>query len=352
MSNLKPSTRLLIRTFIYCFFISFIFLLFTSNNSFLYEKKYYYDNYLMNSMFNNSFMLFILELISNTLLLFFSYKIYRLFLSKYASKLLIPIIMVSLTTCEVFGYGGSPVEFVLSLSVIGLYFYLRHFKRKMLDMKEMFLCGILSGLTFVIDYYLFGIWIGFGIVLLLDYIINRHQKKNGIKRFTIYLIGILLVVGLVFLREYLFNDINEYLNIYFVDKFCFHMKGFINNFLTNLWSLGVINYWIIIVGSIMLFRLNINTFSKIGLIIMALLLVIGFSINYLDNNILIMMSYYVLGLLGIYTLLDNWLLDFNKYYYKFLIVIITIICFLLNIYGANHLDDMKLLNNYVIVFKK
>ena len=351
MSDLKPSTRLLIKTFVYCLVISFIMLLFGSNNSFLY-KDISINNYMLNKIYNHGrFIPFILEIISNTLLLFSSYRIFRLFVSKYTSKICIPLIMASIVTCNSFLNGGTASEFILSFVMITLYYYLRHFRKKMLVNKEMFLCGILAGLTFMIDYYLIGLFIGFGLFITLDYFINRHQKKNGMKRLSSYLFGMLLMIGIICLIEYSFYDFNSFLNSYFVDRFQFNLSNY-RVILNNIWNLGVINYWFIILSPFLLFKWNVNGFCKIGIIVILLLMIFGIYFNYYDNNSLLLMSYFIIGFLGICILFENSLLDFIKYYYRGIIVFITIISVLLCIFGANNIDSINLINNGLILFKK
>jgi len=348
--NVKPSDKIIFNTFIYCIFISFIMLLFTSNNSLLYESNSYYDNYLFNGINGlNRTILFILEVGINTVLLFYSYKIFRLFINRYSSKILIPILMCSVVTSSFYGRGGNYYEYVLSLIVVGLYYYLRHFKKKMIENSEMFICGILAGLTFIIDYYLFGFWIGFCLIIVLDYFINRKQKKNGFKHLFSYLIGILIVVGLMFLKEYYFKNIDNYLNNYYINRFNinFDIKSIIN----DLKDIGIICYWIILISPLGLIKLKINGYSKIGLIIIMVLMILGINFYINTNNMFILFSLYIIGLLGISNILDDRLYDFIKYYYKGIIIVVSILCILFSIYGSNYLYDINLLNNN-IVFKK
>ena len=351
MRDLKPSTKLLIRTFIYCVFISFIMLLFTSCNSFLYSSNNV-NNYMINKLYNTGrFIPFILEIVCNTLLLFSSYRMFRLFISKYSSKICIPLIMVSIVTCNSFLDGGTSSEFIISLVMICFYYYLRHFKKKMLGNKEMFICGILSGLVFMIDYYLIGFFLGFIIFIVLDYFINRHQKKNGFKRLMSFIIGFILICGLFIFIEYSFYDLNDFLNSYFVKRFNINISNY-KNILTSIWNLGVINYWLILLSIILLFRWNVNGYCKIGIIFMFLFMVLGIYINYYDNNSLVLLSYFIIGLLGIGIIFDNKLLDFIKNYYKGILVFITIISIFLCLFGANNIDNINLLINNSIVFKK
>ena len=351
MSDIKPSTKLLIKTFVYCFFISFVMILFCSNNSFLYDSNSV-NNYMVGKLYNHGrFIPFLLEILSNTILLFSSYRIFRLFVNKYTSKICIPLILVSIVTCNSFLNGGTSVEFILSLVMVCFYYYFRHFKKKMLVNKEMFLCGILAGITFIVDYYLIGMFIGFGLFITLDYFINRHQKKNSMKRLFSYLFGFILSVGIICLLEYSFYDFNSFLESYFVDRFNFNLSNY-RVILTNIWNLGFFNYWLIILSPILLFKWNINGFSKIGIIVMLLLMILGIYINYYDNNCLLLLSYFIIGLLGICIFFDDMLIDFIKYYYKGIVVFITIISILLCIFGANNIDSINLLNNGLIIFKK
>ena len=350
MSDLKPSTRLLIRSFIYCLCISFIMITISSNNSFLYSDNSI-NNYVLNRLYNHGrFIPFLLEIFSNTLLLFSSYRILRLFISKYSSKILIPFILVSIVTCNSFLFGGTASEYIFSCIMICLYYYFRHFKKKMLGNKELFICGILSGITFIIDYYLLGLFIGFIIFIVLDYFINRHQKKNGFKRLMSFIFGFILVIGIFLLCEYSFYDINDYFDIYFKSRFQFNLSNY-KVILTNIWNLGVINYWLILLSPILLFKLNVNNYCKLGIIFMLILMLVGIYINYCDNNCLIILCYFIIGLLGLFNILDSMLLDFIKNYYKGILVFITILCIFICIFGANNLDGMKLLDNNSIVFK-
>ena len=81
------------------------------------------------------------------------------------------------------------------------------------------------------------------------------------------------------------------------------------------------------------------------------LMILGINFYINTNNMFILFSMYIIGLLGISNILDDRLYDFIKYYYKGIIIVVSILCILFSIYGSNYLYDINLLNNN-IVFKK
>ena len=157
---------------------------------------------------------FILEVLSFTIFLYYLHKTFNIYFDKKYSLFLLPIIAFLITTNNSFVHGGSCEEFTFPLIAISLYYYFKHFKKKELTKREIFINGLMAGLVLTMKYTILGFWIGFCLFIVLNYLRKKELKKIII--FCIFfLLGMIipfLVAALYFLIN---NGFKEFIDVYF-----------------------------------------------------------------------------------------------------------------------------------------
>ena len=238
--------------YLFCLVLSFLVLLFTTKSSFIYKfndwvdanafftvgksmvngKVLYRDifeqkgpilyfiysiGYLIS---NKTFIgIFILEVFSFSIFLYYAHKIFNMFLESKYSLILLPILSFLITTFFSFVHGGSCEEFCLPFYAITLYYYFKHFKEKELSNKEIVLVGLLSGIIMMIKYTLLGLWIGFGLVLFYEQISKKDYKK-ALSFCLYFLLGMSIPILIVLIYFAVNGAIKDFIDCYFV----FNMK--------------------------------------------------------------------------------------------------------------------------------
>ena len=184
-----------VKPYLYCFGIAFLFLMICSKNSFLYRINDWVDAnafftvgkgmvrgvvpyqslfeqkgpllyliYGIGSLISyKSFLgVFILEVFSFSIFLYYTYKIITLFFTPKKAYFIIPIYTLSIVTLGSFSHGGSVEEFSLSLFMISFYYLIVYLKEKdiMISKKTVFLVGVLAGCILWMKYTLLGFWFG------------------------------------------------------------------------------------------------------------------------------------------------------------------------------------------------
>lgn len=207
---------------IFCFFIAFIVLLFTSKNSFLYVFNNWCDTnafftvgksmvhglvpyrdlfeqkgillyliYALGYLISHKtfYGVFILEVISFSIFLYYISKIVKLYFKSKYIVIIIPLLALLLTTSYSFAQGGSCEEFCFPFFGITLYYFIKYFKSG-LNNKEIVLSGFIAGLVFMMKYTLLGLWIGFGLLIVIDLLIKKEFKN-------IFLFCIRFIIGMI-----------------------------------------------------------------------------------------------------------------------------------------------------------
>ena len=158
---------------------------------------------------------FVLEVIAMTLFLYFSGKIFHLFVNSENKTLLaIPVLMFLVTSSASF-VGGSVEELVLWLMVWPLYAVLKRLKNgKMLRNRDLLVCGSCFSLVFWMKYSLCGFF--FGLVLFFAYWYIRSGKwKKLFSAALIFLLPFMVVSGGIIWWFAAKNALKELFNVYF-----------------------------------------------------------------------------------------------------------------------------------------
>ena len=159
--------------------------------------------------------IFILEVISLSIVFIYSYKIVNLFIKTKYDFLLIPIYGVFICTSYAFVHGGSAEEFCLPFLSISLYYLLYHFKNKELNYKQIFINGIFSMIIALIKFNLLGFWFGFMAIIFFD-LISRKKVKKALISCIVFLSGMFLILGICITYFILNNALDDFIYSYFI----------------------------------------------------------------------------------------------------------------------------------------
>lgn len=319
MKQIKKNYKIIL----FCLLISTIVLLFTSSNSPLYPHNFAADTnayftigrgwlegaipykdlfdqkgpmlyvifMLAASISSNSFVgVYILEIISMTVFLYYANKVVTLFIDKKNNLLILPILATLICTTIAFSNGATAEEFTLPFFMISIYNLIKYFKDKKITDKQLFLNGFIAGIIFMIKFNLTFFWLGFIICIFIDLIFKKEIKK-AIKSVLIYISGMIipfiifniyfLIVGAIkdFYDAYFYFNLFAYDdNVSFVTKF----NNSINNFTYRCLENGTIILPLFICFLCFIQNMNIKANHKTMLYIIFILTIFGifFGSNY------------------------------------------------------------------------
>lgn len=239
-----------LKPYLYCLSIAFLFLMICSKNSFLYQMNdwvdanafftvgkgmvrghvpyqalfeqkgpLFYFIYGLGSLirYENFFGVFLLEVISFSIFLFFSYKTITLFFEEKKANLILPLYTFTIVTLNSFSHGGSAEEFTLSFFMVSFYYLICYLKSKedCISNKTVFLIGILAGSVLWIKYTLLGFWFGW-MACIFGMECYRKRYKEALYHCIIYLFG-MFVATLPWLIYFgIHNGLSDLWNVYFV----------------------------------------------------------------------------------------------------------------------------------------
>ena len=231
----------------FCLALAFIALMLTSKNSFLYEFNdwvdanafftmgksmmrgvvpykelfeqkgiFLYFIYGIGSLlsYNTFHGVFILEVVSFSIFLYYAHKIFSLYLDKKYSLVLLPILTYLITTSLAFMHGGSCEEFALPFLTVTLYYYFKHFKVGELTNKETIVNGVMASLVFLMKYTMIGLFAGFGLTIFISYLIKKEYKK-GLMFCLMFLAGFLIPIVPVLIYLGINHAISDFIECYF-----------------------------------------------------------------------------------------------------------------------------------------
>lgn len=278
--------------------------------------------------------IFILEVISLSVVFYYSYKIMNLFISTKYDYLFIPIYGVFICTSYSFVHGGSAEEFCLPFLMISLYYFLYHFIKKELSYKQIFFNGIISMIVALIKFSLLGFWFGFMAIIFFDLISKKKYKKSFISC-IIFLLG-MFVIGAICVVYFLLNDaLSDFIYSYFLINGGSYAKDS-SNIITRI--------------CMCFFEGFVNLGRNIGFLILTPLLIISILKMFKENKIKIaIISIFTLLFLGIYIGLRAY-----KYYTIPLLIFYILVFVFINLkfkdkINSINLDIKKIMFVYVLV---
>lgn len=188
----------------------------------LFEQKgplLYFIHGLAYLISSKSFLgVFIFELISFSIFLFYSYKSLSLFLNIRYSLIYLPIIASFILNLRSFSHGDSAEEFCLPLLAISLYILLKCFRiddSKPVPSKWIFWNGIIAGCVLWIKFSLLGFWIGWIVCIFILMIVERHYL-HAVKGCMLFLFGMMIASIPWIIYFGLNHSIFEWINTYII----------------------------------------------------------------------------------------------------------------------------------------
>lgn len=368
----------------FCICISFISITITSKNSFLYVFNDWCD---INSFFtigkgmingivpyrdifeqkgpilylmfalsylisNTSFIgVYLLELISFSVFLYYTHKTVELFLDKKASFIIIPIVSVSICTAFSFVHGGSCEEFCLPYMAVCMYYFLKYFKGDELSSKIIFINGLLAGIVFMMKYTILGVWIAFMMCITIDLIFIKKNFKKALKYVMVFLLGFIIPFALCLIYFAFNNAIDDFIRCYFVVNMTSYTGEVISigeraynlfeSFFSYSFINGIVPFVCLVFLPFFILKLNITKFGKISILINLYLNVLCIyggmrNFNYYHFPLLIFISVALIGIFKMFEKQLNKILESKKFVMVIIVVnIILVICCYL---GANYKD--------------
>jgi len=235
----------------FCFFISFLFLLIATKSSPLYPFNDWVDTNasftmgkaMMNGrvlyrdifdqrgpllyfLFGLAYLIsktsflgvFIFEVLSFSVFLFFSYKLLILYLDIEYAIITLPVLAAVVLNLKSFSHGGSPEEFCLPLVVISLYYLLNYFRNihpKPMPLRQVFLNGIIAGCVLWIKFSLLGFWFGW-MVSIFIIIIIKHGLLRALEAALVFIFGMFTATLPWLLYFGINHSIVEWINSYLI----------------------------------------------------------------------------------------------------------------------------------------
>lgn len=296
--------------------------------------------------------IYILEVISFTIFLFYIHKIVNLFLENKYNLLILPLFAVFICTVISFASGGTAEEFALPYLTISLYYLFYYFKGNELTKKQYFINGLLAGIIFMLKLNLIAFWFGFMLFIFIDLLMKKKVKEAFINSFIFVLAMLipLVIFSIYFLIVGALKDF--YYGYFYVNTFAYGSNltviEKINNalpvFIRELLDAGIIFVFLFVLVLSFVRTLTIKRKYKVMFYIIILFVII---LTYLSGSY----EYYLLFILPfcIFAFMDL-IRFFRKYinklfFRKFSIILLIILYLGLTFYaykGANYRYFMEI----------
>lgn len=284
---------------------------------------------------------FILEVISFSIFLYYIHKIFSLYLKEKYSIILLPILAYLITTSIAFVHGGSCEEFCLPFFAVTLYYFFKHFKEKELSNKEIIINGVLAGLILMMKYTSLGLWMAFGLFIFIDYLM-KHRIKDSFKFCGYFLLGMFIPVLVCFIYLGINGAIDEYIECYFTFNMTVYNDGQDASIIYNIINIPS--------GAF-------SSLLKNGMILTSIMCLFPISVFFIKNSDDKKSNNYfrfsIIGTFLITSLVLFWGLKFMTYYILplFIFIIITLlgICMLLSKYIDRLLDKKYMVILFILV---
>lgn len=366
---------------IFSFILSFVILLITSKNSFLYPLNDWVDanafftmgKSMMNGIIpykdlfeqkgillyliygmgylishKTFYGVFIIEVIFFTIFLYYSYKIISLFLNKKTSYIILPILALIITTSHSFTHGGSAEEFCLPFFAITLYHYFKHFKKNQITNKELFISGLMAGCVLLIKYTLLGFWFAFMMFIFFDFIRNK-KIKEAFTSCLWFLLGMASPIIIAVIYCLFTHSLKDFIDCYFtinmtaynetdlniIEKVTNIYEGAIKSLLSN----GFIIFLSIILIPLYISKYKVSSYCKYSIIGVLLITTLGlfWGLHFYRYYILPIFSFIILALIGIFLYFNKYINKLNSFKYNYLIYILVFtFTIILSYFNANY----------------
>lgn len=216
------------KVLLYCVVLSFLFLMICSKNSFLYPFNDWVDGNCFftvgKSMMNGKILyvdifdqkgpllflyygiaslisyrtfigVFLLELVSFSIFLYYAYRFLRLYLKQETSLLALPVISFLIFTLPAFTHGGSVEEFALPMMMYSLYAFVEFLKseKEIPEKRMIFINGIIAGMIAMMKFTLLGFWLAW-MASIFFFLLSKKRWKESILACVIFLSGMIVPI--------------------------------------------------------------------------------------------------------------------------------------------------------------
>lgn len=297
---------------------------------------------------NTSFHgIFILEVISWTIALYYAYKIIRIFLSKKSAYFILPIFMTLLCTSASFVHGGSAEEFSMPLIMLSFYLFIKHFKVSELNYKEITIAGLCAGCILLIKFTLLGFWFAFMASIFFDLILKKKYKKAFISCVW-FLVGMFSPMFLALIYFGIHHGIKEFIKVYFIDNITLYGEVSSNIFkrgyklITGFLRTSLINgpiIFILIIGYIYAIKkLEFKKSESIYMILIFFFSILGiyYGLKFYQYYLFPILVFMLITLIYLFTKLEEYIKKLDDKKFKKYLILTIIICFASSFIFANY----------------
>ena len=196
----------------------------------LYEQKgpvLYFIYALIALLSPNSFFgVYVMEVITYGLFLYFSGLIAALYLGRdWKMWFIVAIEGAIILVTYAFAHGASVEEMCLFMSAYGLYVTLRAIKEdRTLRFREAFICGIFSGILLWIKYTMLGLYLGLAIFIVVWYLCWGFRWRELLKTVGAFFGGLGIVTAVVFVYFLANGALEELYTVYFYNNIFLYAK--------------------------------------------------------------------------------------------------------------------------------
>jgi len=170
---------------------------------------------------------FLFEIISSTVTLYFIYKIARLYVSERQAMLLLPLWALCVYSSVSFFKGDSVEEFCLPILTVGLYHLLKYSAREM-PARWVLLAGVMAGCVLWMKFTLLGFWLAW-LILALWRPLRAGEVGRCFARLGWFLLGMLIATAPWLVYFGIHGAVGDWLHTYlWVNIFVYTDTGFLN----------------------------------------------------------------------------------------------------------------------------
>lgn len=208
----------------------------------LYEQKgpVLYFIYAIVALFSRKtyFFVYLLEVLTYGLFLFYSGKILKLYLrDNLLISLLVAIEGGLIVVSRAFAHGASVEEMCLFMSAYALFVTLRAMKEnRVLSFREALICGIWAGFLLWIKYTMLGLYLGLAVFILIWYIGWGQKWRELFRTIGAFFIGLGAVSASVFLYFAANGAIGDLFTVYFYNNIFLYAKDPATSRLETIWT--------------------------------------------------------------------------------------------------------------------
>lgn len=311
---------------------------------------------------NSFFGVFILEVMSLTVFLYFAYQIMVLYCKEKTALIFIPILAFCLTVSKSFYWGGAAEEFCLPLMGISLYdsiLYLKKGYPRKPSAKMIVKNGIFAGIISLIKYTLLGFyaaWIG----MIMFVLFVKKRYKMAIYNAFSFLGGMFFAFLPWFFYFMMHGALADWYQCYvYINVFCYSNLGDSINLAERVYELAKILYWLIldnrsyflliIIGMIyILFSRRTRWYEKLNIYALFALLFLGIYIggSNLPYYSIPLMIFAVVGIAAIGCFIDKCIPKLSKQ--KRIWALLMSVSMIISIWGCYHFS----MNSFFLSYER